>query len=156
LKIPFFRAKILQGKSFRISVFKKGWEPAMGGKVFATAINCIDGRAQEQVISLIKESTGADYVDMITLAGPDKVLAQGVDAPEIESIKKNVLISRDKHNSRTIFITGHYDCAGNPVDQEKHIQDIGKAAENIKGWDMGLKVEGIWVDRNWRASLLNL
>ena len=48
----------------------------MGGKTFATAINCMDGRVQEQVTLLIKESTGVDYVDMITVAGPDKVLAQ--------------------------------------------------------------------------------
>jgi len=128
----------------------------MKDKSFATAVNCMDGRVQEQVTLLIKESTGVDYVDMITVAGPDKVLAQQAQTPEIELIKEKVLISRDKHRSSTIFIAGHHDCAGNPADEQRHIQDIKKAAENIKGWDMGLEVRGIWVDKNWRASLLDL
>jgi len=128
----------------------------MKDKSFATAVNCMDGRVQEQVTLLIKESTGVDYVDMITVAGPDKVLAQQAQTPEIELIKEKVLISRDKHRSSTIFIAGHYDCAGNPVDEEKHIRDIVKAVENIKGWGTGLKVRGIWVDKNWKASLLDL
>ncbi len=128
----------------------------MQGKKFATAINCIDGRVQEQVTLLIKESTGADYVDVITVAGPDKVLGQEAQTPEIELIKEKVLISRNKHRSSTIFIAGHHDCAGNSVDEQNHIQDIKKAVENIKGWDMGLEVRGIWVDKNWRASLLDI
>ena len=128
----------------------------MEGKRFATAINCMDGRVQEQVTLLIKESTGVDYVDMITVAGPDRVLTQQAQTPQIESIKEKVLISRDKHRSSTIFISGHHDCAGNPVDEQKQKQDIKKAAENIKGWEMGLEVRGIWVDKNWRASLLDL
>ena len=55
---------------------------------FATAINCIDGRVQTPVAEFIKKSYHIDYVDMITIPGPDRVLSEFADVDEIESIKK--------------------------------------------------------------------
>ena len=48
----------------------------MNKKMFATTINCIDGRVQVPVIEYIKLTYGFDYVDMITSAGPNLILAE--------------------------------------------------------------------------------
>lgn len=121
---------------------------------FATAINCIDGRIQEPVIGFIRNNYDVDYVDMITIPGPDRTLSEQTDTHEIESVMKKVLISRDKHNSKLIFIAGHYDCAGNPCTEKKHLQQIRKSMRNVKEWNMNLEVYGIWVDKERKALLI--
>ncbi|MGB3082317.1 MAG: carbonic anhydrase, partial [Candidatus Omnitrophota bacterium] len=45
-------------------------------KSFATAINCIDGRAQKPVTEFAIRKFKVDYVDLITEPGPDKVLSE--------------------------------------------------------------------------------
>ena len=46
-------------------------------KKFATAINCMDGRTQLPTINWAMKELNVDYVDSITEAGPDKILAEG-------------------------------------------------------------------------------
>jgi carbonic anhydrase len=82
---------------------------------FGTAINCMDGRTQIPVIEWMRKRYRVSYVDMITEPGVDAVLAENDDTRTIESIKRKVRISTEKHGSRLIAVVGHYDCAGNPV-----------------------------------------
>ena len=42
---------------------------------FYTAINCMDGRIQESVTNYIKKKYNVLFVDMITSAGPVKILS---------------------------------------------------------------------------------
>jgi S-methylmethionine-dependent homocysteine/selenocysteine methylase len=56
-------------------------------KKFGTAINCMDGRTQLPVLDWVKKNYDVDYVDMITEAGADKILAESL--PEnLELINK--------------------------------------------------------------------
>jgi len=123
-------------------------------KKFATAINCIDGRVQASVAEFVRKSYNVDYVDMITTPGPDKVLSEFVDTNEIESIKAKVLISCNKHASKLIVIAGHDDCAANPCAEEAHLQQVRKAMENIKKWNLNVEIYGIWVNKDMKASLI--
>ena len=77
---------------------------------FATAINCIDERVQIPVIEYIKSKYEVYYIDMITLPGPNKVLAESKDKSALESIKRCVEISVNLHGSKLIAVSGHYDC----------------------------------------------
>lgn len=122
--------------------------------LFGTAINCIDGRVQEPVTELMKEMFGVDYVDVITEPGPDKVLFDNIDSAIIESIKKRVLISAEKHGSKVIVVAGHHDCAVNPVSEQDHKTHIRGAVKTINGWGLGSEAHGVWVDENWQADLL--
>ena len=121
---------------------------------FATAINCIDGRVQAPVSEFIRRNYGIDYVDMVTLPGPDKVLSECKDIQEIESIKSKVLISCNSHGSKLIFIAGHSDCAGNPVREEEHCRQIEQAVQNIEEWNLEVDVYGIWVNASWEVKLI--
>jgi hypothetical protein len=121
---------------------------------FATAINCIDGRVQAPVTELIMSEFEVDYVDMITEPGPDKILSENKDLDVIESIKKRVLISIEKHKSKIVIIAGHHDCAGNPVQEKEHFQQIRESVTRIREWELEVDVYGVWVDKDWKAVLL--
>ena len=118
---------------------------------FATAINCMDGRTQEPIINWAKKEFNVDYVDAITEAGPDKILADG-SSDLVESIKNRVLISVEKHGSKNIIMIAHHDCAGNPVSKEEHLVHLEKSVETISSWNLGVDIIGVWIDENWKVN----
>ena len=90
---------------------------------FYTAINCMDGRIQESVASFIKKKKNVLFVDMITGAGPIRILSNKKTG-NLESIISCIDISLKKHKSKGIAIVAHYDCAGYPVsDEEQKCKD---------------------------------
>ncbi|MGF7184318.1 hypothetical protein GGQ84_000401 [Desulfitispora alkaliphila] len=123
----------------------------MSNVKFATAINCIDGRVQLPVIEWLLEQFEVDYVDVITEPGCDKVLAERSNHYALEAIRKSVNISLNKHQSKVLAVAGHYDCAGNPVSKNEHLQQIMLAVETVKSWDLPGVVIGLWVDENWKV-----
>ena len=121
----------------------------MSTKHFVTAINCMDGRVQLPVIDWMKKHSSADFVDMITEAGPNKILAENNDVSMIQSLKKRVEISIVKHSSSQIAIIGHDDCAGNPVDKKTQLEQIKAAVRIVQSWCFQIPVIGLWVDDHW-------
>ena len=119
---------------------------------FATVINCMDGRVQDPVNSWMKKTTGADYIDVITEAGPDRIMASTATASRL--ILQRILISRDKHGSKDLAVVAHYDCAGNPVAYEKHLTHLKRAAKIMSTWDLGMRIMMLWVDKNWEVELV--
>ncbi|MFC1576494.1 carbonic anhydrase [Candidatus Omnitrophota bacterium] len=125
-------------------------------KEFVTAVNCMDGRAQKPVLEYMEKGFGATYVDMVTEPGPNKILSEGKDANTIESLKKRVGISVEKHNSQTIAIAAHYDCAGNPASEDAQKEDLRKAATVIASWGFPVKrIVALWLDENFKPSVVN-
>jgi hypothetical protein len=118
---------------------------------FATSVSCIDGRIQFPLAKWIKENYSVDYVDAITEPGVDKKIVANSD---LESIKTKVGISINAHQSELIVISGHHDCAGNPVSDEEHIAQIKKGVEIISSWNLSVKIIGVWIDGSWSINLL--
>ena len=123
----------------------------MNDKKFATAINCMDGRVQTPIIDWLKKKYDVDYVDMITEAGPNKILAEDKDYSAVESIKKRVAISVNHHGSNLIAVVGHYDCAGNPLNREAQAKQTDAAVKLIQSWQFHVQVIGLWVGKNWQV-----
>ena len=103
-------------------------------ETFFTSIGCMDGRALRPVRKFGKQKFGVWYVDTITEAGLVGQVANGNNPTLVEAIKQKLLISIEKHHSKGVIVHGHQDCAGNPVDDEKHKQDILKTAEVIRSF----------------------
>ena len=116
---------------------------------FGTAINCIDGRAQGPVSQWVKENQSVDYVDTVTEPGADKALLME-NKERIDQIKTKVNISIKAHGSSVIVIAGHHDCAGNPVSEEEHLEQIKKSVGIIKSWNFPVQVFGLWVNDQWK------
>jgi hypothetical protein len=126
----------------------------MATEKFVTAINCIDGRAHFPVKTWLIASFDTDFVDRITEPGADKALAGG-PADVIEAIKQKVLISVNAHNSKTVAVVGHHDCAANPVSEAQHKQDIGEAVARVQSWGLPVQVIGLWVNSEWQVEVVS-
>lgn len=118
---------------------------------FATAINCMDGRVQLPVIEWLKREYQVDYVDTITEPGPNKILAEAKDTTTLDSIKRRLDISINKHHSKLIAIVGHHDCAGNPVSGEMQLRHLADAAKTACAWGYKVPIIRLWVDENWKV-----
>jgi len=115
---------------------------------FGTLINCIDGRTQLPAISWIKENYSLDYVDNITEPGPDKLISEG----KIELLKSKIDISIKLHGSNLIVVSGHHNCAGNPISKEEHLSQIRKSIGVIRSLEMSVEVIGIWINDKWEIE----
>ncbi len=119
---------------------------------FATCLNCVDGRVQLPVICWIKKNYGADYVDMITEPGMDGVLSDE-NWNGLDSLMKKTDISLQRAgNLKMIFIVGHYDCLGNPVDDETHKKQINIAVKKLKKLRPSADIIGLWVSDEWSVN----
>ncbi len=113
-------------------------------------LNCMDGRTQLPVIHWIKDEYGVDNVDMVTEAGMDGLLAN--QESNIDPVLNKINISIDKNNAQKIFVVGHADCKGNPVDNDVHHQNIESAVSRIQSEFVGLDVVGLWVTDQWAVE----
>ena len=121
----------------------------MEGKKFATSVSCMDGRIQIPLISWIKDNNSVDYVDCITEPGVDKL---SIDTDAVERIKSKINISLEKHGSKLVVVSGHHDCAGNPVSKEEHITQIKKWVGLLNSSNLEAQIVGAWVNENWQIE----
>jgi hypothetical protein len=120
---------------------------------FATAINCIDGRAQRPVSDWMRIQHSVDFVDTITHPGPEKTLTQGPQAT-IDTMRANVDVSVSAHESQLVAIAAHHGCAGNPVSDEEHQAQVRAACQVVAGWGLPVRVIGLWVNEWWQVELI--
>ena len=117
----------------------------------ATCLNCMDGRVQLPVLHWIKEHHKVDFVDVITEAGMDAVLANQDD---IHEILRSIDISVNINRSTRLFVVGHFDCRGNPADQNTHHIQIVSAVKRLKERWHHHDVSGLWVNHHWQVEII--
>ncbi len=115
----------------------------------ATCLNCMDGRVQLPIQTWIKANYPVDFVDVITEAGMDRVLASQEDISEIQ---RSIRVSVELNKSKRFFIVGHHDCRGNPVNEEAHRKDISNAVTRLKKLWPSHEVFGLWVNDQWKVE----
>ena len=120
---------------------------------FYTAINCMDGRIQESVTNYIKKKYNVLFVDMITGAGPVKILSNK-KTENLEPIISCIDISLKKHKSKGIAIVAHYDCAGNPISDEEQKKLLKKSVIFLADKYINISVCGLWVDKDRKVEEL--
>jgi hypothetical protein len=111
----------------------------------------MDGRIQIPITQWLKKNHGIDYVDTITEPGVDRLFS---NPSKIDEIKAKASISVNAHGSKIIMVSGHHDCAGNPVSKQEHMVQIKGAVSTIESWKMPVKVIGAWVNENWELEIL--
>ena len=76
------------------------------------------------------------------------LLAHDPSEALLKSLRHKLDISIDKHHSQGIIVHGHEECAGNPVDEATHKEDVRKSVEVIKEMiDNRVPVYGVFVRR---------
>jgi carbonic anhydrase len=109
----------------------------------------MDGRVQLPVIEYLQTRFRVDYVDSITEAGPNGILAREAPAATVRSVFERVRVSVEHHTSVGIAVVGHHDCAGNPVERQQQLEDIRAARRVVRERFGDLPVVGLWVDERW-------
>lgn len=115
----------------------------------ATCLNCMDGRVQLPVLTWIRANYPVDFVDVITEAGMDGVLSGQKDISEIQ---RSIKVSVDINKSTRLFIVGHHDCRGNPVEEARHRRQIAEAVVRLKPLWPKQEVIGLWVNPEWKVE----
>jgi len=114
------------------------------GRSFATAVTCMDGRIQQSVVDWARSRFGVDYVDMVTVPGPDRVLAQ--DLLGRLRLATDVAVSRRAHGSHQLVVASHADCSGNPVSDDEHEQMVREGISWLATLLPEMTIVGIHVD----------
>ena len=117
----------------------------------ATCLNCMDGRVQLPVLTWIKANYPVDFVDVITEAGMDGVLAKQDD---ISEVLRSIKVSVNLNKSTRLFVVGHYDCRGNPVEENLHREEVVAAVNRLKPLWPAQEVIGLWVNDRWQVELV--
>lgn len=118
-------------------------------ETFFTRVGCMDGRVQIPLRIYGQEKFGAEYPDTITEAGAVRILAHDPPPKFLIALKKKLDISIDKHHSKGILVHGHAECAGNPVEDEIHKDDVRKSVGIIKQLlTFSIPVVGVFVKRS--------
>lgn len=124
-------------------------------KLFCASIQCMDGRIDDAISAFIHDHYGFQHVDRITEPGPNGILARQENRQLVDSILNRLKISVSAHGTDTVFVSGHFDCAGHPVDEQRQIEDIFAAIEFMKTVQPDLKYEGLWVNKDWQVEWLH-
>ncbi len=109
----------------------------------------MDGRVQEPLRRWIVDRYNVEYVDTVTQPGIDKIIQDNQDVKLVLDMAK---ISIIKHGSRTVVVSGHHDCAGNPVSRDTHVEHIRNSMDVIKSWNLDVNVVGVWVNDQWQVE----
>ncbi|MCD4690606.1 hypothetical protein K8S17_04015 [bacterium] len=121
---------------------------------FVTAVNCMDGRVQLPVIHYLQERFGVPYVDVISEAGPVRVLAADGDSEEKTSILRRVGVSVNVHGSKLIAVIAHVDCGGNPAADDEQKEELSKSVHLLSESFPGTCVLGLWLEADWSVDEL--
>lgn len=128
------------------------------GETFFTVVGCMDGRVQDVMAKFGQDKFQALFPDTITEAGIVGLIANNPSQEFLDSLKFKLTVSIDKHHSKGILVDGHQECAGNPVDDARHKEDIKKSVEVVRQLiEDKVPVIGVFVvrgDSGWKAEEL--
>ena len=111
----------------------------------------MDGRVQLPVLNWIKENYRVDFVDVITEAGMDGVLSNQED---IKEVLRSITTSVNINKSIKLFVVGHFDCRGNPVEEDVHRREINNAVNRLKGHWPAHEIVGLWVNKTLQVEVV--
>ena len=123
---------------------------------FGTVVTCMDGRIQLCVNRYLVQRWGVEFIDTVTEAGPDRIVAEGSPRELLDSILERVKISVERHGSRHLALIGHDDCAGNPCDEATHRLLIRNGMRRLADRFPGTTVVGLWVGVDGSVSEITL
>lgn len=118
---------------------------------FCSAISCIDGRVQLPVIQYLRRRFRTSYVDMITEAGPVRLLSDPCERHRRAAIYACLDISVRRHRSVGIALVAHADCAGYPTCDVDQQRQLARGVAKLRRRHLGLSVIGLWVDASGRV-----
>lgn len=123
---------------------------------YCTAVNCMDGRVQRSVLEYMMDRFDTPCVDTITAPGPNGILSRQEDEHAMQSILKCLDVSVNKHDTVGIAVVGHYDCAGNPGNEDYQNTDTRGAVRFLRAKYPERNVIGVYVNDAWQVEEIDI
>ncbi len=101
----------------------------MAAGSFGVALTCIDGRISQVVQQQLREEWGVDFVDMVTLPGPEAAVP---DLPEQHAVWDALRISVQQHGSTRVAVVAHTDCTANDVAIDTRREQVRDAVFEVR------------------------
>lgn len=101
----------------------------MAAGSFGVALTCIDGRISQVVQQQLREEWGVDFVDMVTLPGPEAAVP---DLPEQHAVWDALRISVQQHGSTRVAVVAHTDCTANAVAIDTRREQVRDAVFEVR------------------------
>ena len=133
-----------------------GW---FGGHKIGVALMCADWRLHHPRVDMYKRicrELGVDGLDVNAVPGPDGLLNPERER-EWESVVGWIKLLAHAHRAVKIAVVAHQRCAGHPVNDDQHEQDVLETAIQLKartgfeGPVLAL-VATYQSDKNWRLK----
>lgn len=99
------------------------------GGSFGVALTCIDGRISQVVQQQLREEWGVDFVDVVTLPGPEAAVPE---LPEQHAVWDALRISVKRHGSTRAAVVAHTDCAANAVELGTRREQVRAAVFEVR------------------------
>lgn len=115
----------------------------MAAGSFGVALTCIDGRISQIVQQQLREEWGVDFVDVVTLPGPEAALPE---LPEQHAVWDALRISVKRHGSTRAAVVAHTDCAANAVELDTRREQVRAAVFEVRDVLTRTDVTGWLVD----------
>ena len=125
----------------------------MPNEIYGTVLTCIDGRIQRPVADFLVTRFGVPHIDMVTRAGMVKHLTSSYD-PATNAIVNDLEVSLSLHGSTQLALVAHYDCAGNPVDDDTQRTQLQHGVDHFVRRYPGLTIMGLWVGEKFTVEVL--
>lgn len=110
---------------------------------FGVALTCIDGRAAPVVHRELCREWGVDFIDLVTLPGPEAALPE---LPEQHAVWDALQISVRRHGATRAAVVAHTDCAANDVDVDTRREQVREALFEVRHLLRSVDVTGWLVD----------
>lgn len=125
--------------------------------LFATGLDCADGRTKEPVLAWARKNIGVQWVDLLTRAGMDGSLLSDLHPVIVEDLRTQLGILLEKHHSRHVLVVGHCECAGNPVSEDEHRVCVVRTCGVVRSWNLpeGTEVIGLLVNPAWEVEVVS-
>lgn len=96
---------------------------------FGVALTCIDGRISEMVQQQLRCEWGVDFVDLVTLPGPEALVPE---LAERHAVWDALRISVHEHGSTRAAVVAHTDCAANVVELDTRREQVREAVLEVR------------------------
>ena len=125
----------------------------MGDKHFVVMITCVDGEIQEVATAWAQQFFAAQYVDLVTEFGPEKILTDAT-AP-LGSMRANVQHAVDTHHCLELALVGHSPCTGNAVAADVQRRQIRQGVDLLASWGMLPHIVGAFVNALGQVEMVH-
>jgi hypothetical protein len=121
---------------------------------YATAITCIDGRAQSPLADWMKQHFFVHHVDLITEPEVDSYIVRAT-GQQLADLRRKIQYSLHEHQSNLVIVSAHHDCAGGTMSDDDRKRQLKQATQIVVAFELPVRVVGVWLNDQWQSEIVH-